>query len=103
MSLSYQPLVDFLRGQSRQTTAVTLTIAAVEALLRVALPQEAWTRSWWLVGVPPGEVRPWLEAGWRVTRTALQAAPPTVTFARRAVDRTHMPVAPVRRPPPASA
>jgi len=84
MSISYRPLAGLLRGQPRQTTAITLTIAEVEVLLGVALPQEAWTRPWWLAGVPPGEVRPWLEAGWRVTCTALQATPPTVTFTRRA-------------------
>jgi hypothetical protein len=81
----YQPLLDRLRSQPRRTTTVTLTLAELAALLGASLPPEAWTRAWWLARVPPGEVHPWVEAGWRVTRTALQTIPPTVTFARRAV------------------
>src|SRR5215211_2272314 len=103
MPTSYQPLVDFLSRQPPETTTVTLTLAEVEGLLGVPLPEGAWTRLWWLAGGPPGVVRPWVAVGWRVTRTSLQTTPTTVTFARRAVDRMHTPFARLRRPPSASA
>jgi hypothetical protein len=83
MPTSYQPLADYLAAQPPETTEITLTIAAVEAVVGAPLPASAWARAWWS-NKPYGrwEVRPWVAAGWRVAGTAMRSAPPTVTFVR---------------------
>ena len=77
----YAPLTTYLAGLSAHE--VTLTVAEIEQRIGAALPPSARAPAFWVNG-PQGErnVRPWMRAGWRVARTNLRSATPTVTFVR---------------------
>jgi DNA-binding transcriptional regulator YiaG len=74
----YQPLYDFLRHQ--RDDAVTLTFAAIEALLGAALPASARRqRAWWSNrGRGAVQAQAWMNAGYHVQ--AVDLAAEQVTF-----------------------
>ncbi len=86
----YQPLGDYLAAQPGD--AVTLTLAAIEAILGAPLPASAATRGFWgnrrSVWGMPARARAWSAAGWRVRKVVLRSDRPAVTFVRARVDST---------------
>jgi hypothetical protein len=90
MPSPYQPLTDFLAAQPPETVSITLTLPEVEVLVGTPLPVSAWARTWWSNARQGrwAEARPWVTAGWRVSRTAMRSATPAVTFARVGTDST---------------
>jgi hypothetical protein len=83
----YGPLIRYLAAL--RADAVTLTLVEIEAIIAAPLPVSARQPNFWansrrgLFGV-----RPWLEVGWRVTRTDLRSETPAVTFVRVVPDST---------------
>ena len=75
----YAPLYAYLAGLPPEMGEVTLTFAAIEAIIGVPLPGSAWGRPFWLnANAPVGstaQAGAWRGAGWRAT-------PPSVTLAR---------------------
>jgi hypothetical protein len=83
----YQRLTDYLA--SLPAAQVTLTLAEVEAILGFALPPVAHDHSFWTNSTRGTfDMRPWVQAGWRVVRRDLHRATPTVTFAQVRSDST---------------
>ena len=87
----YARLATFLAAQSAD--AVTLTFAAIDALLGTPLPASAYLRSWWLnTGRWRPQVRAWLDIGWQVQ--ALDLRERRVTFARQTPSSAGLAVSP---------
>ena len=83
MTTKYSPLAQHLAAQDGDE--VTLSFAAIEALLGASLPPSARKRSWWQLS-NASHVAAWQQVGWRVKTANL--AWRTVTFARRPSGRT---------------
>jgi hypothetical protein len=94
MPSPYAPLATFLTSQPATTTTVTLTLDEIAQLLGHTLPAGAWARGWWQRPRESGRLRPWVAAGWRVTRVAMRQVAPTITFARVADGITEQPASP---------
>ncbi|WP_344969299.1 DUF7662 domain-containing protein [Salinactinospora qingdaonensis] len=76
----YDPLRDYLAGVSRRVRRVTMSFAAIAALVG-PLPRSAWRyRAWW-ANDNKVEARAWLAAGWRVESVSRHAE--QVVFLRR--------------------
>ena len=78
----YAKLRRLLAAQPPEATHVTLTLAELVHILGEPLPASAYGRSWWANSRQLSQAREWLQAGWRVPRTALRYAVPSVTFIR---------------------
>ena len=91
----YRPLADYLAVLPAETTAVTLTLAAIEAILGRPLPRQAWAATWRANTPRYGHALAWMRAGWYVTARSFRAAEPAITFARDADSRAQ-PAAPGR-------
>ena len=93
MPSRYQPLADYLAGLPAGTAHVTLTFAAIEAILGVPLPASAGVRSWW-TGRSERDAhrRAWRAVGWSVAAVTLRHGVEAVTFTR--IDAAREPTAP---------
>ena len=78
--MKYQPLEEYLRGQS--TTTCTLTFAQIERVMGDALPPSARDAAlpWWANGGGHVQTRAWENAGWVA---AVDHRQQSVTFTRR--------------------
>ncbi len=76
-----RPLAEYLAQQP--TAAVTLTFAAIEALIGKPLPRSAATWNWWrLRGRRIGLFQLVTARGWQVGTTHLYRIPPSITFVK---------------------
>ena len=83
---------------ARQTgDEVTLSFAALEALMGEPLPPAAWQRRWWANTTAEVQGRAWLTAGWGVRWVRQGANGVGVTFVRQAATATRSPTTPSRR------
>jgi len=82
MPTSYQPIADHLAALPPEVLVVTLTLRAIETILREPLPRSASTAMWWSNAPSARPGRVWLTAGWRVAGHDFRRAVPTVTFTR---------------------
>ena len=71
---------------------LTLTFAAIEAILGAELPVLAGLRSWWTNAPTRADARAWLYAGWRVASVDLDRR--CVTFERRPASTASSTAAP---------
>ena len=76
----FQPLADHLAQQP--TATVTLTFAAIEALIGKPLPPTAATYHWWRYLRRHGRFRLLTAVGWQVGTPHVSRIPPTVTFVK---------------------
>jgi len=83
MPSKYQPLADYLLALPPETTRITLTLTAIEAILGVPLPASAGVRSWW-TGRSERDAhrRAWRAVGWFVAAVTLRHGVEAVTFTR---------------------
>jgi hypothetical protein len=92
MSPKYAPLTASLAAQLPGTVSVTLTFAAIEALIRAPLPPSAYTtgRYWWSNAPRNPRARAWRPAGWVVAAVrrgrSVDARQWAVTFTRTPSD-----------------
>ena len=83
--LKYQPLADYLVALPPETETVTLTFAAIEALLGAPLPRSAYRQTFWANARGPNgtsQARAWQGAGWRAAGLRRGPGPWAVTFVR---------------------
>ena len=81
MPAKYGPLVRYLMTQPGDR--VTLTLAAIEAIIGVPLPPGARRRDWWQITPGRTALRPAiLAAGWRIVLGGFWGQEPVVTFVR---------------------
>ena len=81
MPSKYDPLASYLAGQPDER--VTLTLAAIEAIIGVPLPAGARRRDWWQITPGRTALRPAiLAAGWRIVLDGFWGREPVVTFVR---------------------
>ena len=78
----YAKLGRFLATQPPETMNLSLSLAEIVRILGGPLPASAYGRSWWANSPHLTQAREWLQAGWRVQRTALRHDVPSVLFAR---------------------
>ncbi len=65
MATKYQPLVDHVAAQTKDT--VTLSFTEIEALVGALLPETMQIDTGWWNGVSHAYVRAWQAAGWTAT------------------------------------
>ena len=76
----FQPLAEYLAQQP--TAAVTLTFAAIEALIGKPLPAGAATHHWWWYLRQCGRFQLLTAVDWQVGTPHVFWIPPTVTFVK---------------------
>ena len=76
---------------------VTLSFAALEALMGEPLPPAAWQRRWWANTTAEVQGRAWLTAGWGVRWVRQGVNGVGVTFVRQAATATRSPTTAGRR------
>ena len=81
MPVKYGPLVRYLMTQPGDR--VTLTLAAIEAIIGMPLPRGARQRDWWQSTPGRTALRPAVHAGgWRIVLDSFWGREPAVTFVR---------------------
>ena len=81
MASKYAPLARYLAAQSGDQ--VTLTLAAIEAIIGTLLPAGAHRRDWWTSTPSRSAVRLLVRAaGWRLVLDGFWGRTPVVTFVR---------------------
>jgi hypothetical protein len=81
----YAPLAAFLAALPPETTTITLTFGEITAIMGGAVARRMATKRFW-TNAQRETVAVWRAVGWRVTRTTMRAAVPTITFTRMPPD-----------------